>query len=350
MMWHDGRFGRDNRFLFYLYDRIRRWNAALGVHLKVKNDRESVDKFNRLILDPLISDRVTQAAANPANRDARLLMNLLKPLLVVSGRRVPFGPAERNDSISKMCAMVHYAGLPLWFWTVSPSDIDSTPALRIAGIDVEFQLPSLQERTNIIAANPVAAARGFQALINSVLRCLFNQEPQESTRTSTLPGLQEWECLMCGGECLGYFAVTETQGRGSLHMHGCLLCSLGPTLLERCQADSDLAAQIANVIDSVLIAALPEGVHEIVQERRIRREAGPRVSLQSGRIGPLPNVGDGDDFQDLLQQVIAATNLHTHSSTCKKGNTRVGREQYRLSFARGVKDDGTMTNPLRYAQ
>eukprot|EP00117_Sycon_ciliatum_P034046 scpid92556/ scgid26070/ len=104
MMWHDGRFGRDNRFLFYLYDRIRRWNAALGVHLKVKNDRESVDKFNRLILDPLISDRVTQAAANPANRDARLLMNLLKPLLVVSGRRVPFGPAERNDSISKMCA------------------------------------------------------------------------------------------------------------------------------------------------------------------------------------------------------------------------------------------------------
>ena len=92
-------------------------------------------------------------------------------------------PAEGNDSISKMCAMVTSSGLQRWFWTVSPSDIDSTPALRIAGIDVQFQLPPLQELAIIIAANPAAAARGFQALINSILRCLFSEEPQEPTRT-----------------------------------------------------------------------------------------------------------------------------------------------------------------------
>ena len=87
-----------------------------------------------------------------------------------------------------MVALIHFAGLLLWFWTISPSDIDSVPALRIAGM--EYPLPSLQQRAQRIASNPAAAARAFQLLINSVLCNIFGLQPAADTKKVIIDLLQ----------------------------------------------------------------------------------------------------------------------------------------------------------------
>ena len=339
LLWHDSRFASDDRFLFYLYDTMRRWSAALGVSVRVKANPQSVSRFNDLLQTPGFRDRVSAAAANPSTAGAHALLRTVKPLLVASGKGVPFGPAEKSDSISKMAALVHYAGLPLWFWTISPSDIDSVPALRIAGIDGATPLPSLQDRARLIAKHPAAAARAFQLLINAVVRGLFGHAAAGTGKTTVLPQMQAGSCTLCGGVCLGYFGVLEAQGRGSLHIHGCLVCGLGPLLLQRCQADALLSHRIAELVDSVIVAALPEDVHADAARRREAGEGAERVSLRSGQEIPMPDAENIGPFRDFVNSVMSATNMHVHTHTCRKGP--VGSIKCRVSFARGTKVDGT---------
>ena len=345
LLWHDGRFATDQRFVFYVYNMKQRWAAAQGVSAKVKSDRSAVESFNELITEPDFHRRLQNAVQHPSTPDARRLTKALKPLLSTSGQRVPFGPAERSATITRMCALVHYAGLPMWFWTISPSDVDNLLALRIAGVQFP-PLPSLQTRAQVIARNPVAAARAFHELINSVLTNLFGLPAEEHHRKSSLPMSSDIRrsqpCVMCGQHCAAFYGVTETQGRGALHMHGILFCTVGPQLLQRCQADPQLASKLAALIDSVIVAQLPEDVHAARIERQRLGEPAERVGLRAGTDDiPLPDddTDDGRAFAEWENTVISTTNVHTHSATCKKG--KIGPTKCRLSFPRGEKLDGT---------
>ena len=223
---------------------------------------------------------------------------------------------------------------PLWFWTISPSDVDSVPALRIAGL--QFPLPSLQHRAHVIARNPAAAARAFQNLINAIFENIFGLGQQGSRKTSA-PSFgtnqrRAHRCVLCGGHCVGYFGVTETQGRGALHMHGCLFCTLGPQLLQRCQADPELSSRIASVIDSVVIAGLPDDVHAEIAQRKELGLPPERVGLTAGWRVPSPLDDDGTQFMLWVENVLATTNIHRHTSTCRKGP--IGATRCRLAWPR----------------
>ena len=345
LLWHDNRFAIDQRFVFYLYNMKQRWAAAQGVSAKVKSDRSAIESFNELISEQNFESRLQNAVHHPMSPDARRLMSCVQPLLSASGQRVPFGPAERSSTIARMCALVHFAGLPLWFWTISPSDVDNLLALRIAGVQFP-PMPGLQARAQAIAHNPVAAARAFHELINSLLTNFFGLASESShQRKSASPFSSDVRrsqpCVMCGQQCTAFYGVTETQGRGALHMHGLLFCTVGPHLLQRCQANKQLASKLAALIDSVIVAQLPADVHAARIERLRRGEPAERVGLRSGTgDAPLPCADDdGLAFAQWRDTIIATTNVHTHSATCKKG--RVGDTKCRLSFPRGVKDDGT---------
>ena len=210
----------------------RRWAAARGVLCRVKGDPFSVEQFRELVSEPDFDKKLEAAIEKPNAAESSRLMQRVLPLLNVSGQKVPFSATSKSLAISKMVALIHFARLPLWFWTISPSDIDSVPALRIAGMEygMEYPLPSLQQRAQCIASNPAAAARAFQLLINSVLCNIFGLQPAADTKKSSSiycsQARQQKKCLLCGGHCIAYFAVTETLGRGALHMHGCLFCSV----------------------------------------------------------------------------------------------------------------------------
>ncbi len=341
LLWHDGRFATDDRFQFFSFDMMRRWASSRGVSCKVKSDQASIEAFDNLVGEADFDQRLQHAISHPNDADATRLMRHVMPLLTVCGSRVPYSATQRSLTITRMSALIHFAGLPLWFWTIAPSDIDSIPALRIAGL--QFPLPSLQSRAHCIASNPAAAARAFQLLVNSVFSCLFGLDPPTTRKKSPAPFASSTRrsrrCLLCGGHCVAYFAVTETQGRGALHLHGCLFCTVGPTLLQRCQADQDLVARIASLIDSIIIATLPEECHQQLTNRRELHLAPERVGLTAGWSTPMPDEGNGQEYLDWVRTVVATTNVHRHSSTCRKGP--IGEKRCRLAFPRGVNAQGT---------
>jgi len=53
-------------------------------------------------------------------------MSHIMPFLRVRGTSIPFGSVQRSMAVSKLCSMIQFVGLPAWFITVSPSDLDST--------------------------------------------------------------------------------------------------------------------------------------------------------------------------------------------------------------------------------
>ncbi|CAF4740683.1 unnamed protein product, partial [Rotaria socialis] len=91
------------------------------------------------------------------------------------------------------------------FVTINPADIHSPVAVYFAGVDLDLDrvLPEVlrtsYERAQIIATHPVATAKFFNCLIQSILKCLV------------LEGVL--------GPTKAYFGTVESQDRGSLHLH-----------------------------------------------------------------------------------------------------------------------------------
>ena len=153
----------------------QRWPATQGVSARVIAYCSAIESFNDMIMEHAFHFRLQNAVQHPSTAGTRRLANTLKPLLKpTSCHRGPFGPAERSATITCICAFVHCAGLPMRFWTISisPSKVEKLLALSIAGVQFP-PIPSLQTRAQVIAHNPVAAARAFRKLINSVLTNLF---------------------------------------------------------------------------------------------------------------------------------------------------------------------------------
>ena len=80
LLWHDGRFANDDRFVFYCYNMKQRWCAARGVSLKVKNDRRSFEAFQDLVNCPDFAQRLEQAISRPDHPDTTRLVGMLMPL------------------------------------------------------------------------------------------------------------------------------------------------------------------------------------------------------------------------------------------------------------------------------
>lgn len=78
-----------------------------------------------------------------------------------TGSTVPFGPIERKKSLSQLYALCQYFGLPSWFLTISPSDIDSPIVMKLScpeNDDIELILAKSEQRAHIAAMNPIAGS------------------------------------------------------------------------------------------------------------------------------------------------------------------------------------------------
>jgi hypothetical protein len=129
-----------------------------------------------------------------------------------------------------------------------------------SGTVVEFVLPGIQCRSELLAKNPVAAAHVFETLVKAFMDCLLGMPVHNSTRkshTNTKEGLL--------GIPTASYGVCECQGRGSLHVHFAVWGGATPALLQRVAHDPDLAARVAEVLDSQMQAKFPQWVTQRLQ-------------------------------------------------------------------------------------
>ena len=95
----------------------------------------------------------------------------------------------------------------------------------------------------------------------------------------------------------------------------------------------------AILFDSIVIAALPTDIHQTIASRVKDGSPAERVGLTAGWRTPYPDKDDGSGYSTWLHTVMATTNIHCHSATCRKGV--LGATRCCLAFRRADKAEGT---------
>ena len=246
----DNRFAQVDEIIFTLFNQSQRHAAARQVSINVRSDTQSVQLFTDIIEAPNFMDDLKSAIASPDSKEAKQLLATIMPLLRMGGRSVPFGPLQRSIAVSKLCAYLHYFGLPGWFVTISPNDVDSVLILRLASplidntdpIQCQFVVPHIDVRLETLANNPAAAAEVFIRQINAVFSCLVGLPLQHNLKQSHGPVGERRQGIF--GVPVAHFACIEIQGRGSLHAHFIVMGGIAPDVMQSVVNDPDCLSAV----------------------------------------------------------------------------------------------------------
>ena len=163
--------------LLSVFNKLQRHQGTVGVAARVKTNNQAMTEFIELVNKPAdFNEQLSSAIADPSSRDATILSENLQKLVRLTGGTVPWGPVERAQTPTQLFfGLIHYCGVPNWFITASPADLDSVLMLRLShacGTE-EFNLPielnpDALQRSTILSSNPAAAAAAKLILIAAV--------------------------------------------------------------------------------------------------------------------------------------------------------------------------------------
>ena len=378
---HSMRFEQEAQLLFLLFNQMQRHHVCRDVSATVKACPKHVEAFNSMVAEPDFLQRLQRALDDPDTPESRKLVSEIEKLVRMSGRDVPFSPAQRHAAVSQLYSMVQFYGLPSWFVTVSPGEVNNKLVMTIcdkvdwAAIDmgqvsdgvtnpkapkkkpefqwsIEFDYP---DRARKVAENPVAAAKHFAALTEAIMKHLCKLECDHTNRKTCNIG----NVAGALGKMIAHFGALESQGRGSLHFHAVMWSGLTPELLQ-CLATnvevlSALKETAAGVLDSMASSKLPDEMHDgrgednAARLQRLNSELGPWTAEECTTLGSHSEHGlvNEADFSEAVQRnVVNLTNYHTHSATCRKG--KYGCRHCRLAQPQPICDElSGQTGPIQ---
>ena len=186
-----------------------------------------------------------------------------------------FGPVGRFDTFSPKVGLAACACVPgRPDPRIGPQVVDSRLMVNYALMQTELTpeekervktVEGLPLRVSVMAANPIAQARGFQALVDAYCEILVGIPEVRNTKTA--------HALVHGvfGSAVAYMGIIEVQSRGGLHAH-ILLHTLqtNPYLISRIASDPGLVKALVKFVDGMVSASTKdfEHLHESAQRRR----------------------------------------------------------------------------------
>lgn len=318
----DQRFARNMDLVFLLFNQLQRHSTCRGVQVMVKG--RLFQQFQNLIHADGFQARLEAAIQSPNLPDAKALLAEVRHLASLSGASVPWSPTERSRVLSKLFALSNFFGLPSWFVTISPADMDSPFVIRISQSPLpvvrplaELPIPSLALRAAIVNANPALAAWYYKLIVETFFSVLVGMAPEDGLRAAPPPLRTRRNGIL--SLPLAFGAVTETQGRGTLHIHTVVFTVLSPALMQRLLGDPEMRQRVCTKVDSIIRCHLPDPIWtaDVLAERdRLRSPA---------TVIPYGNWGDAH----LLARMV---NVHSHTITCHK--SVVGNVMCRLLMPR----------------
>ncbi len=130
MNQHDLQFAQNSDLLFILFNQMQWHAAARGASACVKSSNGT--PFVHLVISDGFDQELQAPVHNPQLATSKTLAQKLSSYVNTTGGSVPWGPAERSKSLSKMLALCYHFNLPSFFITVSPADMNSPILLRLA--------------------------------------------------------------------------------------------------------------------------------------------------------------------------------------------------------------------------
>jgi hypothetical protein len=327
----DNRFAHEQTLILSLFNQRQRHEAAQTVAAKIKAHPQKMDKFINYVNDSNFFHDLENAITHPNSKEAKNIMKNILPTLNITGANVTFGPIERNKSLSKLYALCQHFGLPTWFITISPSDIDSSMVMKLSGVinqDLPFIFMPSDQRAQIAAMNPAAGAKFFQRLVDKVFLCLFKSTANGGSDVrKTISYASRKQGIL--GKMIAHFMVFEVQGRGSLHLHALIWAELSTSLLERIAHVPTLVREVQNVLNSIVLANMSIAGYRESYHRKLLN------CTYRGQLQSCPPYGT-PDFQKRLDAIITTVNVHKHRPTCRHGKS--GKIGCRFCFPQTLVD------------
>lgn len=205
--YQDKRFEKHFSFIFVVFNILQRRNACYKAKLMMKQpySKQCSELISKVKSEDI--EKVLKSITNKKKQFTEIdpgVQKLMKQIRTVGGN-IPGSVQARSLLRNKIHAMIYAKGLPSIFITINPADTYSPIALYFAGVDIDLAniiketFPAAYNRAQIIASHPVATAKYFNYLIESILSTLI------------MGGIL--------GPADSYFGTVESQGRGSLHLH-----------------------------------------------------------------------------------------------------------------------------------
>ena len=241
LLQYDGRAASCLRLLFLLFNQKQRHATAQAVAAAVKMHPEAFKHFAQWVSDKEFVQQLIDAQKDPSSPTSRKLIAKVMKQLAIVNKKVPYSTAERKGAMSHLYALVNHFGMPSVYFTFSIDDTYNTLNIRLSypqenntsfpatesGLgeslkkgETEFngiKISNAALRTTLASGGgAVAAAEIFSQLVDAIFTDLLGMPPTaEAKRSVPLPG--RFHGVF--GTCTAAFGVTETQERGSLHMH-----------------------------------------------------------------------------------------------------------------------------------
>lgn len=153
-------------------------NIQSFLQLRSNNFEDFASEVNSLTLSDLNAIK-EDLLSNPNCKITDKHLHALSQKLEIVGGRITGSPYESKKHRKNVKALCCAHGPPDLFVTVNPADIHHPLACHYAGIDFDLDefvpdsLPSSAERARLMAKNPIAAARFFNVIIETMIQELI---------------------------------------------------------------------------------------------------------------------------------------------------------------------------------
>ena len=298
--YYDGRFS-NKMFIFWLFGILTRHKSVYDTCAFFKRNTDARRKYEKMCNDPDLEDKLERAIENEDSREAKKLNEKFSGLLRIVGGKTPWSIMERQSTLGKLNALCGFFGLPSIFVTIAPCIADSQICINLcSNINFEHSMKESthQERSRWTAANPVASAKAFRLIIDTVVQT-FIGIPTGNLRKSTFTDIGKVNTLCCGGNdtlladtfeihlrsrrgfmgvAQAFYGIFEPQGRAALHLHGLLWTLLNSELIARCSRRQ--LEHLCVAIDRVIATWIHENDVKDEEEEKKCAQINPRCALR----------------------------------------------------------------------
>ena len=274
---HDRRWAQTPMLVSWMYNQQYLFDVNCNTKCHLKSNTGNAAAFREELQREDFIERVYAAERNPDGPIARDLMRLADRFVMQSRGKISWTDSKRSSDLDKILAMAHYHGYMNLFITFALAPHDSVISLRLTGLGVrehdspeggvwELELPITRARSQLMAKDPVVAARIFERMTDIFIRTVMGVRESSTTKVS-----HEASGHGLFGPCTGLIAVPENNQRSYPHLHAGTWCRiLNPRVLNRYVHDPVFRDQLIRTLDALVQCTIPtdiqkrlhpEGVH-----------------------------------------------------------------------------------------
>jgi hypothetical protein len=313
---HNRSFARHKTFLFLLFDAARQRKSAVARAIIVhrKNWPTISARLEKITAkDLLLAEQHLRRREPIGNGDVIALLRCFQQM----GRRVPLSHVVRQDMRNCIKGLIVRYGQPSIWFTVNPGDSSNPLVCRVAGVEIPVTLAASDKtllRQKVASEDPVSVATFFNLITRGFIDGILQPKAQASGGF---------------GRAETYYAVTETNGRGMLHLHGMIwlvgnigIHNIRDTVKEQPRLAESVMKYISYVSrqDINLDVRLPNNARSIYEH-----QFNWNFDIESFKA----------EFETMAHSVAKKLNMHNrHTATCYK--YRSGRQACRFGFPKAL--------------